>query len=236
MSEDFLGINKRSFLFGAVAGLFTAFIPSFLDHVVFFLSGQIRSATSQGHWGIVAVSVIAFLAFLIPLKYRRRADWRSMGIYTAFIVSLFVEMYGIPLTIYLSSAVFGSVAVQPPQTVLTFHLLGKVFGVNIWMLTGLAVTAIGAATVAVGWATIYRTDKDLVTSGIYSYSRHPQYLGIILVAFGWFIGWPTILTALMLPVLTYEYVRLCRKEEKEVMEEVGEQKYKEYMKSTHMLI
>ncbi|MFB6147785.1 MAG: isoprenylcysteine carboxylmethyltransferase family protein, partial [Candidatus Nanohaloarchaea archaeon] len=107
---------------------------------------------------------------------------------------------------------------------LTFSALGYGFMMNTWMLVGAAVTVLGMLLVALGWVTVYR-NQGLVTSGIYRYSRHPQYLGIILIATGWFIGWPTLLTGAMLPVVVYEYYRLAKKEEEEVAEEVGEESY-----------
>lgn len=230
-------IDGRSFTFGLIAGVAALSLPSFLNHMMYFLSGQIRSVIFQGQWSIVALSIVGFLAFLIPLNFRRRADWRSMGIYSAFIVSLFIEMYGVPLTIYMSSAAFGTFAPSAvPNTVFSFPLLGHTFAMNLWMLIGAIITVIGMAIVAVGWTTIYKTDKDLVTNGIYKYSRHPQYLGIIMIAVGWFIGWPTVLTGLMLPIVVYEYLRLSRSEEEEVAEEIGEDKYQAYRENTPMII
>lgn len=84
------------------------------------------------------------------------------------------------------------------------------------------------AILTFGWITIYRTDKELVDTGIYSYSRHPQYIGILLIVVGWFIGWPTPLATLILPILVYTYYNLALEEEQEVAEEIGEQKYEEY--------
>ncbi|MFB6115347.1 MAG: isoprenylcysteine carboxylmethyltransferase family protein [Candidatus Nanohalobium sp.] len=235
--EIFSSVDRRSFLFGVVTGLAVLSLPSFVNHLMYFLSGQIRTVIFQGKWSIVALSVIGFLAFLIPLNYRKRADWRSMGIYSAFIVSLFIEMYGVPLTIYMSSAAFGAFSpASVPNVILTFNLLGNTFAMNTWMFVGAVITAVGMGIVAWGWATIYRTDKDLVKTGIYSYSRHPQYLGIILIAVGWFIGWPTLLTGFMLPIVVYEYYRLSKSEEEEVAKDIGEEKYEEYRKNTPMLI
>lgn len=231
------GIDKRSFLFGILTGLTVISFPSFLNHLLYFLSGQVEMIVFQGKWDIVALSIIGFLAFLIPLNYRRRANWRSMGIYSAFIVSLFIEMYGIPLTIYMSSAALGGLSpASVPNTVFTFNAIGYTFAMNLWMIIGAIITAVGMGIVAWGWSTIYKTDKDLVQTGIYNYSRHPQYLGIILIAAGWFIGWPTLLTAALLPIVVYEYYRLSQSEEEEVAKDIGEEKYGRYRKSTPMFI
>lgn len=43
--------------------------------------------------------------------------------------------------------------------------------------------------------------------------RHPQYVGFIMVMFGFLLQWPTILTLAMFPVLTMMYVKLARTEE-----------------------
>jgi len=204
-------------------------LPSFLDHYIAFITGQVESIVIQGRWDIAALNIIGFLLFLIPLNYRKKTDWSSLGIYTAFIVSLFIEMYGIPLTVYLTSAL-SSTGFQP-NYIVTFMLLGQSFGMSFWMLTGLIITILGMAIVGIGWFQLYTSEDELVSSGVYSYSRHPQYIGISLVALGWFIGWPTLLTTAMLPLLIYTYYKLCLKEEKEVEKELG-QSYAEYMKET----
>ncbi len=220
-------LSRRNILIGIIGFFGLISIPSFLDHYIYFLTGQIESIAKQGRWDLVALNVIGFLLFLIPLNYRRKADWKSMGIYSAFIVSLFVEMYGVPLGIYLSTpALTGFTGSQ--EVVFSLFVFGWGFDLTLWMVIGAIITSIGIGILALGWATIYRTEKELVDTGIYSYSRHPQYIGIILIVVGWFIGWPTPLATLILPILIYTYYKLALNEEKEVSKEIGEQKYQSY--------
>ena len=185
----------------------------------------------QNAWMLVAGSIAFFLLFLLPLKFRRKADWRSAGIYSAFLISLFVEMYGLPLTVYLSSA-FVSMPSSNQIPAFLFSFAG--FALNLWMIIGLIITLIGCGIVAVGWYRVYNAE-GLAKTGIYRYSRHPQYLGIILISIGWFIGWPTPLTGLLLPIVVYEYYRLSKEEEKEAEDEYGE-RYRDYMENTPRFI
>lgn len=226
-----LSLNRRKILFTLLSLAAIVSLPSFYQHLRFFLSGQIQFFMKQNAWLLVFGSIAFFLLFLIPLKFRRKADWRSAGIYTAFLISLFIEMYGLPLTVYLSSA-FITMPSSSQIPAFLFNFAG--FAVNLWMLIGLVITGIGSLIVAIGWYTIYNAE-GLAQEGIYKYSRHPQYLGIILITFGWFIGWPTPLTAAIMPILVYEYLRLSKEEEQEALDEFGD-RYREYMAKTPRFI
>jgi protein-S-isoprenylcysteine O-methyltransferase Ste14 len=62
----------------------------------------------------------------------------------------------------------------------------------------------------------------LVTEGIYNYLRHPQYLGLFMITFGLLVQWPTIISLLMAPILVWSYIRLARREEREMEVQFGE--------------
>lgn len=198
---------------------------SFVNHVTYFLSGEVSRTLIQGNWWLVAVNVLLFLGFLLFLNVRRSMDWSpahvgGIGVYAAFIVSLFVEMYGIPLTIFLGSGLVGGA--EPPAVIFTLALPGVTLAMNMWMVFGAVITGIGILLVAVGWWQVY-TSAGLVRHGLYRYSRNPQYLGLILIAFGWMIHWPTILTVLLFPVLSYAYYRLAKREQDDLSQEYGDE-------------
>ena len=194
--------------------------------------------TLGGKWGLAIIMIVVaswvLYKYLAPKTWK---EWRSAGIVQAFIIALYAEMYGFPLTIYILSAVFG---INIPWLHMRGHLWATLLGYGdvgalIEMIIGLSIVAVGLILIVRGWHLIYRTRHEdrLVTEGVYQYIRHPQYTGIYLVVFGQIVHWPTILTLILFPFIVIAYYRLARREEKDLTAKFGEP-YRHYMEQVPM--
>ncbi|BAV33292.1 isoprenylcysteine carboxyl methyltransferase [Sulfuricaulis limicola] len=190
------------------------------------------SAPAYGLWTLVVINSAVFIIFLYSFaKPQTTRDWRSFGAISAFLVALFTEMYGFPLTIYLLSGWLQSR--YPGVDWLAHdagHLLETLFGWKAYPHFGpfhlLSFAFIGGGFILLSnaWRVLYAAQKNrtLATTGPYARIRHPQYVGFVLIMLGFLVQWPTILTLAMFPVLVFMYVHLARREEREVEREFGE--------------
>src|SRR3990172_2419046 len=199
-------------------------------------------SNAYGFWSLVIVNVGLFVFFLLSfLAPTKKREWRSMGVTTAFIVALFTEMYGFPLTIYILTAWLGNkYPVLNPFSHASGHLwltfFGGGWGMMVWIhLISNGLIIAGFWIMSVAWRRIHAAKGELVTEGPYLYVRHPQYTGLFLIIIGLLIQWPTIITALMSPVLFYVYYRLAKREEAEVDAQFGDP-YRKYRATTPMFI
>ena len=194
--------------------------------------------SGYGLWSLVFINSAVFIFFAFSFfKPQTKRDWRSFSAFSAFLVALFTEMYGFPLTIYLLSGWLQSK--YPDVDWFSHdagHLLEMMFGwksnphFGPFHLLSFAFIGGGFLAISAGWKVLYEAQRrrTLATTGIYSYVRHPQYVGFILVMFGFLLQWPTLLTLAMFPVLVFMYVRLARIEEHEALQEFGDE-YRAYM-------
>ena len=186
-----------------------------------------------GLWPIVVINSVIFIIFAFSFTHPRTGrDWRSFGAFSAFIIALFAEMYGFPLTIYLLSGWLGSAyPALNPFSHETGHLWETLLGIhgdphlNPLHLVSDMLIAGGLVLLAAAWRILLRAQQTgtLATTGPYRFVRHPQYIGFIAIMLGFLVQWPTILTLLMFPVLIMMYLRLARREEPEVQTAFGEQ-------------
>ncbi len=199
------------------------------------------AAPAYGLWSLVIINSAVFILFALSFaKPQSRRDWRSFGAFSAFIVALFAEMYGFPLTIYLLS---GLLASRYPGIDFLSHDAGHLWytllglkGNPHWSVLHLLSNAFilgGFILMAAAWRVLHAAQRErvLATTGPYSYIRHPQYAGFILIMLGFLLQWPTLLTLLMFPVLVVMYVRLAKREEAEVLATFGDD-YRRYAAAT----
>lgn len=203
------------------------------------------AAPAYGLWSLVVINVAVFSLFAYSFTRPRTArDWRSFGGFTAFLVALFAEMYGFPLTIYLLS---GWLQRRYPGLDLLSHDAGHLWETLVgWrgdphlnpvhLLSNLVIVG-GFVLLARSWPVLHAAQRqgELATTGPYAYVRHPQYVAFIAIMLGFLLQWPTLLTLVMYPVLTGAYVRLARREEQEVQTAFGE-RYARYAARTPAFI
>lgn len=204
-----------------------------------------ESIPAYGLWGLVFINAAVFIFFAFGFfKPQTKRDWRTLGAFSAFILAMFTEMYGFPLTIYLLS---GWLQSRFPETDFLAHASGHlwqtIFGFEgnphfnpIHIISNILIFG-GFFIIYRAWKILYAAQRThtLATSGPYAYIRHPQYSGFLMIMLGFFIMWPTILTLFMFPILFFIYVRLARREEREVRTEFGIG-YDEYAQKTPAFI
>jgi len=188
--------------------------------------------SSYGLWSLVIINSAIFIFFAFSfIKPKTKTDWRSLTAFSAFIVALFTEMYGFPLTIYFLS---GWLAQRYPG--IDFlqhdngHLLHAFLGLggnphfDVMHLASIVFIFLGFVMLSSAWSVLHRaqSSRELATEGWYARCRHPQYLAFILIMFGFLLQWPTIPTVIMFPILVWIYVRLAKSEEKIAIEEFGD--------------
>jgi protein-S-isoprenylcysteine O-methyltransferase Ste14 len=200
---------------------------------------------AYGLWSLVIVNSLVFIIFAFSFtKPKTPRDWRSFSAFSGFIVALFAEMYGFPLTIYLMSGWlqtrYAGVDILSHDSGHLWHtLLGWKGDPHFDPLHILSFVFIGSGFVllSAAWKVLYQAQRkhQLATSGPYARIRHPQYVAFVFILFGFLLQWPTLLTLLMFPVLVWMYVKLARTEERDALAMFGEE-YQRYLDNTPSFI
>ena len=193
--------------------------------------------THSGVWLLAIVVIIIaswiFYRFLAPKTWH---EWAGAGLVQAFIIALYAEMYGFPLTIYLLVRFSGL-----DRSTLNANLWSTLLGMGetgmlISMVIGYALLFIGIGLFAEGWRELYRARQEnrLATDGLYGLIRHPQYTGLFIGLFGeGVVHWPTIFSVVLFPIIVIAYTLLAYREERRILEEFGES-YRAYKERTPM--
>ena len=188
---------------------------------------------AYGLWSLVLFNSAVFLMFALSFTEVKTArDWRTFGAFAAFIVALFAEMYGFPLTIYLLSGWLArTYPAFDPASHDAGHLWNTVFGwsgnahLNALHLLSNVLIFAGFLLLATAWHVLYQAQRagQLAARGPYAYVRHPQYVAFVLIMLGFLLQWPTLPTVVMFPALVAMYVRLSRREDMEAHATFGEE-------------
>jgi len=190
------------------------------------------------NWFGVVFFIVLYSVVLLFIPFYKKMDRKPAGTYFAFIIAFAIEMHGIPFSMYVISWILGK---NLPEGILWGHTLVSTIG--FWgMYINIGCAVIALALILNGWRNIYKNywSKEtgtgtLVKTGVYKYIRHPQYTGLLLLSFGMMAEWATLPMLLLYPVMVFMYVRLAKREEKDMLKEFGTE-YEEYRKVTKMFI
>ncbi len=177
-----------------------------------------------GNWIGVAIWLVVFLLFLAFIPFYKKSQRKPASVYGAFVLALALEMFGVPLSMYVITWILGK---SLPDGILWGHTLVQVIGLN-GMNIAIPMYLLGGLLIFFGWQRIYRQywskekgDGQLVTTGIYRYIRHPQYTGFLLITLGMLCEWATLPMLVMYPILVGLYYRLAKREETDMRAEFG---------------
>lgn len=177
-------------------------------------------------WGAVVFFILLYGSFIFFIPFYKKMERKPAATYLAFIIAFAIEMHGIPFSMYLIAGIIGR---NLPVGVLWGHTFFETIGYT-GMYISIIMTLIGLVLIIIGWKDVYHGywkktpgKGRVIKTGVYRYIRHPQYTGVLLISLGIILNWATLTSLLTFPIVVYMYIRLARKEEKNMIEEFGEE-------------
>lgn len=195
------------------------------------------TASHYGNWFGVILWILLYGVFILFLPFYKKSNRKPRNAYLAFVIAYALEMFGIPMSVYIVSWFFGK---QLPDGIFWGHTLNQYIG-NLGMYICIILNIIGGVLIILGWKSIYKNywrhkeGGKLVVDGIYKSIRHPQYTGFLLMTLGMIFEWATIPLLIMWPILVVLYYRLAKKEEYQMIKEFGND-YIVYRKKAGMFL
>ncbi len=177
--------------------------------------------SAYGLWTLVILNSVIFIFFAFSfVKPKTKSDWRSLGAFSAFVVALFTEMYGFPLSLYFFS---GWLAERYPDIDFLAHNNGHLLH-----------TILGFEGDP-HWDPLHIASNILIVLGFFYFRRR----GASCTGHNKQAPWPVrvgtraagIPTLVLFPVLAVVYMRLAKREEQVALKEFGDI-YRRYMEST----
>lgn len=188
----------------------------------------VTSAIHWFSWGLVAFYCVLATVFIYGLlRPHNEVEWRNFGMATAWVVALYAEMYGAPLTLYVLAAIAGP-HMSPGDDFQLGHVWAPLLRLEspywnlLFTIVGNLLVATGAALTMIAWRHLWRQRDAMACDGLYARLRHPQYTGFFLLIFGSLVNWPTLPTLVMAPILVVAYYRLALSEERACVARFGE--------------
>jgi len=197
------------------------------------------SVTNHFHnWFGLVLFAVVYGVFIAFIPFYRKSQRKPSGAYLAFVLAFVLEMFGMPMSMYVLAWIFGH---RLPDGILRGHTLNAYIG-DWGMYIGAVISLSGVAPVVVGWHAIHahHWSKEagqggLVTSGICRFIRNPQFAGFLLITLSMMFEWTTVTLLIMWPVLVWIYFRLARREERDMEAEFGEW-FLDYRERTGMFL
>lgn len=184
-------------------------------------------------WGWLLLSIILGLPIVLLLE-------RTGSVLSRFVVSLPFIFHSFPVLALMTEPLL-YIMVFPvgiyvllcsplnplfvfPQTQWLFKEIVTNYDVyEPFFLLGMCLFVLGLIIFTVAFIQ-FLTGKQLITSGLYSIVRHPQYLGIIISTFGFTLfAIAKLITLISWATLVFSYIWLARREEANLQEKYGEE-------------